>query len=164
MSSRGRRVAVVSSTLNERFTNLKRPNSNAFNSGLVARRVATTDRGAQSRFNTVMLRRTGSAPRSTLPPPALRGRVRRGGFGGRGGGRGGFASNTRSASITTFRRSSFGRGRGGRGGFRGRGSRGRNNVNVSRVDLDKDLDSYMGGSKKALDSELDQMQLDRSAN
>lgn len=44
-----------------------------------------------------------------------------------------------------------GRGRGGRGG-RGRGRGGKN---VTKEDLDKELDQYMGSTKSALDHELD---------
>jgi len=155
----GRRVVTTSnnngSTLNDRFTQLKRPNSNAFTGGLTARRNAAFDRSAQGRFSAVMLRRTGTPPRSTLPPTTstFRGRGRP-----RGRVAGAFTGIRRGSSLGIRRPLSFrGRGRGGRG--RGRGGK---RDNVSRDDLDKDLDSYMGGSKKFLDNQLDQMQMERS--
>ncbi|CAD5112361.1 DgyrCDS1594 [Dimorphilus gyrociliatus] len=81
--------------------------------------------------------------------PKGRGEVRGGrGFSQRGGGR------PRGRGQGQRGRGSFrgrGRGRGGRGRGRGRGGA----KNVTREDLDKELDQYMGSTKSALDHELD---------
>jgi len=168
----GRRVVVNTrgngggvSTLNERFTQLKKQASNV----TTARRVSTNVRASQNRFSSVMSRRTGQAPPARAVANLGGQRLRGGRGGARGGLRGGRGGRTQSVGRTfagrpVSRRGGAAGGRGGRGGRgRGRGGRGgRDKRPVSKDDLDKDLDIYMGGSKKSLDDELDAMQTERS--
>jgi len=160
-----RRVVVNSratggATLNERFTQLKK---HAPAATTAARRVTLNTRSSQNRYSTVMSRRTGQAPQARAVASIGGGRGRGRGARGSRGGRGGFRNQSTRTNIggRTVRGRGAARG-GGRGGRGGRGRGGRDRRPVSKDDLDKDLDSYMGGSKKYLDEELDQMQTDRS--
>jgi len=159
----GRRVVVntpsnrtTGATLNERFTQLKRQASISYAATTINRRVAGNVRSTRGRFTSVMSRRTGHAPaaRAIVSAGRPRGGARSAGAPRRG------ARHTVVGRNTVFRRSDT-TGRRGRGGRGGRGGRDRKPVN--KDDLDKDLESYMGGSKKFLDSELDKMQTERSS-
>jgi len=148
------------STLNERFAQLKK--TNPINTSLPTRRVNTSARTTQNRFSSVMTRRTGQAAPTRVLAGLGGGRTPRGGRGrGRGGARPTVGGRpVRNTTGGRGARGGRGRGRGGRGATRG----GRDNKRpASKDDLDKELEAYMGGSKKHLDEELDEiMQTERN--